>query len=88
MKKPMRWVWAVVVLAVLVGLLLIPGGAKETLNVAGEFDLEPIIKLPSIGPVDLSVNKAVVYLWLATAVIIVIAIVIAILKMRTGTNLH
>ena len=77
MKKRMRWVWAVIVLAVLAGLFLIPGGAKETLNVAGEFDLEPIIKLPSIGPVDLSINKAVVYLWLATAVIIVIAIVIA-----------
>jgi F-type H+-transporting ATPase subunit a len=77
MKKGLKWVWLVVVLAALVGLFLIPGGAEETLNVAGEFDLEPIVKLPSIGPVDLSINKAVVYLWLATAVIIVIAIIIA-----------
>ena len=77
MKKGMKWAWLVIVLAALVGLFLIPGGAKETLNVAGEFDLQPILKLPSIGPVDLSVNKAVIYLWLATAVIIVIAIVIA-----------
>jgi F-type H+-transporting ATPase subunit a len=77
MKKGMKWIWALVVLAVLVGLFLIPGGEKETLNIAGEFDLEPIIKLPTVGVFDLSVTKAVVYLWLATAVIVVIAIVIA-----------
>ena len=42
-----------------------------------EFDLEPIIKLPTIGPFDLSIDKAVIYLWLATAIIVVVAIVIA-----------
>ena len=77
MKKGMKWVWAVIVIAVLVGLFLIPGGAKESLNVAGEFDLEPIIAFPALGPLDLSITKAVVYLWLATAVIVIFAIVIA-----------
>ncbi len=77
MNRAMKWVWLVVVLAALVGLFLVPGGAKETLNVAGEFELQPIVKLPVIGPVDLSINKAVIYLWLATLVIVVLAIVIA-----------
>ncbi len=77
MRGGLKWVWAVVVLVALVGLFLLPGGAKENLNVAGEFELQPIVKLPAIGPVDLSVNKAVIYLWLATAVIVIIAIVIA-----------
>jgi len=77
MKKGMKWVWAVIVIAVLVGLFLIPGGAKESLNVAGEFNLEPIVEFPALGPLDLSITKAVVYLWLATAVIVIFAIVIA-----------
>jgi F-type H+-transporting ATPase subunit a len=77
MKKGMRWIWALIVIAVLVGLFLIPGGAKESLNVAGEFNLEPIVAFPALGPLDLSITKAVVYLWLATAVIVVFAIVIA-----------
>jgi F-type H+-transporting ATPase subunit a len=77
MKKGLKWVWLVVVLVALAGLFLIPGGAKESLNVAGEFELTPIVKLPAIGPVDLSVNKAVIYLWLATAIIVIMAVVIA-----------
>jgi len=76
MKKGMKWVWAVIVIAVLVGLFLIPGGAKESLNVAGEFNLEPIVEFPALGPLDLSITKAVVYLWLATAVIVVFALII------------
>jgi F-type H+-transporting ATPase subunit a len=76
MKKGMKWVWALIVIAVLVGLFLIPGGEKESLNVAGEFDLEPIVEFPALGPLDLSITKAVVYLWLATAVIVVLALVI------------
>ena len=55
----------------------IPGGAKQNFEVANEFVLEPIIKLPAIGPFDLSIDKAVIYLWLATAIIVVVAIVIA-----------
>ena len=77
MKAGLKWVWLVVVLAALVGLFLLPGGVKENLNVAGEFELTPIVKLPTVGPVDLSVNKAVVYLWLATAVLVIMAVVIA-----------
>ena len=64
MKKGMKWAWLVVVLAALVGLFLIPGGVKETVNVAGEFDLQPILKLPSIGPVDLSTRPSSTSGWL------------------------
>ena len=85
MKKGLKWVWLVVVLIALVGLFLIPGGAKETLNVAGEFDLQPILKLPSIGPATLSSTKPVSTLWLATPSTIFIATVIAAnLKPRPG----
>ncbi len=72
-----KWVWALVGAALVVALFLIPGGAKQTLDVAGEFKPEPLIKLPKIGPVDLSVTKPVVYLWLATAILVCLAIVIS-----------
>jgi F-type H+-transporting ATPase subunit a len=75
-----RWLiglWLVVGLAVLVALFLIPGGGKQTFQVAQEFQLEKIIKLPAIGPVDFSITKPVIYLWLTTAVIIGFAVVIA-----------
>jgi F-type H+-transporting ATPase subunit a len=83
--KPMRIVWLVVALGVLVGLFLIPGGAKSQVDVAKEFELHPLVKLPKIGPIDLSITKAVVYLWLTTAVIVVGALVISrILKAAPG----
>ena len=83
--KPKIWLWLLLGL-VAVGLLtFIPGGVKENFAVAGEFNLEPIIKLPAIGPFDLSVNKAVIYLWLATAIIIIVALVVArSLKLQPG----
>jgi F-type H+-transporting ATPase subunit a len=77
MRKGWRWLWALVALFVIVGLFVIPGGTKESVNVAGEFVLEPLLKLPVIGPVDLSINRAVIYLWIATAVIVVFAIVVS-----------
>ena len=75
--KPKIWLWLLLGLAAVGLLAFIPGGVKENFAVAGEFNLEPILKLPAIGPFDLSVNKAVIYLWLATAIIIVLAIVIS-----------
>ncbi len=39
-------VWALIVIAALVGLFLIPGGEKESLDVAGEFDLSPSSSSP------------------------------------------
>ena len=71
------WLWLLLGIVALGLLAFIPGGMKEDFAVAGEFNLEPIITLPSVGPVDLSVNKAVIYLWLATALIIIVAVVIA-----------
>lgn len=52
------------------------GGRKYSFDVAREFELEPIIKLPKIGPIDMSVNKAVIYLWITAAVLIVVALII------------
>ena len=61
------------VLVVVVVLFLIPGGESHELDVAEEFALHPIVHLPSVGPVDLSVNKAVVYLWISFGVICLLA---------------
>ena len=83
--KGMKWVWLLVGLAAVVGLFLIPGGHSQTVQVANEFQLEPLIKLPAIGPVNLSVTKAVVYLWVATAVLVAVALLIArTLKQQPG----
>lgn len=76
-RKVWRWIWVPIAFAFIVGLFLIPGAAKESLNVAGEFNLEAVIKLPKLGPFDLSITKAVIYLWIATAVIVVFAIFVS-----------
>jgi F-type H+-transporting ATPase subunit a len=75
--KGKHLVWLLVALFVIVGLFVIPGGAKQEFEVADEFVLEPIVHLPKIGPFDLSITKAVVYLMAATVVLIVMSLVIA-----------
>jgi len=75
--KRKLWLWLLLGLVALGLLAFAPGGVKEDFAVAGEFNLEPIITLPTIGPFDLSVNKAVIYLWLATAIIVILALVIS-----------
>jgi F-type H+-transporting ATPase subunit a len=83
--KGKRLLWLLVGLGAVAALAFLPGGAKEQFAVAAEFNLEPVVKLPKIGPFDLSVNKAVIYLWLATAIIVVVAIVISrSLKVKPG----
>ena len=76
LKRLPIWAWAVVVLAALVGLLLLPGGHKTTFDVAGEFTLRPIVKLPKLGPIDLSITKPVVYLWITVGLCCVVAALI------------
>jgi F-type H+-transporting ATPase subunit a len=61
---------------VCVGTFFIPHGKKENFQAANEFILKPIIKLPKIGPVDLSINEAVLYLWGAVVVIVAFSIYI------------
>ncbi len=58
-------------------------GAAEDFDPAHEFVLEPWIPL-ELGPLDLSVNKAVVYLWLGGLA----AIVFGIWFMRFGLSLR
>ena len=83
--KLKRLMWVVIIVGVLVGLFLLPGGAKSQVDVAKEFELHPLIRLPKLGPIDLSVTKAVVYLWLTTAVIVVGALAVSrILKAKPG----
>jgi F-type H+-transporting ATPase subunit a len=77
MKK--LWIWAFLAAAVVagVGLALIPGGDKQEFEVAKEFEREVFVKLPSIGPVDLSITKPVIYLFITVVVVIVLAIVVS-----------
>jgi F-type H+-transporting ATPase subunit a len=75
--KGKRLVWLLVVLFGLAALAFVPGGHKQEFDVSREFVLEPVIKLPKVGPIDMTVTKAVVYLWIATAIICVVAILIS-----------
>ena len=78
MKKLVKVVaWSAGVVAIAVALFLIPGGSKAHLEIAKEFELQPLIKLPTIGPFDLSITKATVYLMLALFVCVVLAIIVA-----------
>jgi F-type H+-transporting ATPase subunit a len=76
-RRRVLLVYLVLGLVALALLAIIPGGQKQEFSVADEFQLEPLVELPSIGPVDLSITKAVVYLWIAAAVLIVLAIVLS-----------
>lgn len=76
-RRSRRWLILALVILVAVGLVLIPGGAKQTAEVAGEFELHPVIKLPSLGPVDLSITKPVIYLWLSVAALVAVAVLIS-----------
>jgi F-type H+-transporting ATPase subunit a len=78
MSRKAKWgIFGLIALGALVLLAVLPGGTKENFSVAEEFTLKPIISLPSLGGVDLSVNKAVVYLWITTAILVVVAIVVS-----------
>lgn len=85
MKRMKVIIIGLIVVAALVALAMIPGGSKQTFSVSSEFELVPIIELPKIGPFDFSINKAVVYLWLTTAVITIFALIInRVLHARPG----
>ncbi len=85
MKHPKRWIIGFLLIGGLVILALLPGGEKLEFEVAGEFEREVLIPLPTIGPFDLSVTKTVAYLWVAVAVIVVLTILISrTLKVHPG----
>ena len=73
MKRGRLFVILALVLLGVVVLFLLPGGESAEFDVVEEFATHPLIHLPSIGPVDLSVNKTVVYLWISFGVVCVLA---------------
>jgi F-type H+-transporting ATPase subunit a len=84
-KHPWRWITGLLVIAFLILLAILPGGVKQQFEVAGEFQREVLIKLPTVGPFDLSVTKTVAYLWVTVALVVVVAIVVArSLKVQPG----
>jgi len=75
-KRAKLFIYLGVFVAICVGAFLIPHGKKETFDAANEFILSPIIKIPKIGPVDLSISKAVLYLWAAVIIICIVSLYI------------
>lgn len=69
------------------GLLLVPGiaAANTKFDPSTEFSVNPYLNL-KIGPIDLSINKAVIYLLITTAILCIVVplIVRAGLKSRPG----
>jgi F-type H+-transporting ATPase subunit a len=78
--KHKRLIIGVVILVALVALaaydFLHVRGPEQEFGIAEEFDLQPIVTLPTIGPFDMSINKAVVYLWITAAILIVFSLLI------------
>jgi F-type H+-transporting ATPase subunit a len=56
-------------------------GKEEEFNPEHEFELDAWVPI-EIGPIDMSINKAVVYLWLGAAVTMTIGIVLMRLRVR------
>jgi len=78
LTRRVKWgIFGFIALGALALLAVLPGGAREEFSVADEFTLHPIISLSSVAGVDLSVNKAVIELWVATAVLVVLSLVIS-----------
>jgi F-type H+-transporting ATPase subunit a len=71
-----------VLLAVGTLALLAPAPAlAEDFDVETEFQLHPWVKI-ELGPIDLSINKAVAYLWLGTLVTILLGILLMRVRLR------
>ena len=59
--------------------------AAEEFDPEKEFQLNPWVKLKA-GPIDLSINKAVAYLWLATLVTIALGILVMRVRLRVDPD--
>jgi F-type H+-transporting ATPase subunit a len=70
-------------LAALALALPAPAFAKGTFHPETEFELHPWVPI-HLGPLDLSINKAVAYLWLGTLVSILLGIVF--MRVRLGVQ--
>ena len=58
-----------------------PAGEEEKFDPSHEFELPAWVPI-HIGPLDMSINKAVVYLWIGTALTIVLGIVLMRVRLR------
>ena len=60
-----------------------PAGEDEPFDLAHEFELPSWVSI-HVGPLDMSINKAVVYLWIASALTMLIGI--ALMRWRIGVS--
>ena len=58
-----------------------PAGGEEKFDPSHEFELPAWVSI-HIGPLDMSINKAVVYLWIGTALTILLGIVLMRVRLR------
>jgi len=65
-----------------VGMLAFPANAlAEDFDPSTEFELHPWVKI-KLGPIDLSINKAVAYLWLGAILTILLGILVMRVRLR------
>jgi F-type H+-transporting ATPase subunit a len=76
-----RFRWALVV-ATMTALVAPAAALAEDFDPETEFNLHPWVKI-KLGSLDLSINKAVAYLWLGTVVTILLGIVLMRVRLRT-----
>jgi F-type H+-transporting ATPase subunit a len=74
----------VLIVGVALALALPSPGRNEDFKPADEFKLYPMVLL-KLGPLDMSINKAVIYVWLACALTIIAMVYIA-GRMQTKPN--
>jgi F-type H+-transporting ATPase subunit a len=58
-----------------------PAGGEEKFDPSHEFELPAWVSI-HIGPLDMSINKAVVYLWIGTALTILLGLVLMRMRLR------
>lgn len=51
--------------------------AGKILEVLHELNVQPVWELPKIGPVDMSISNAVIYMWLSAAVVFIFFFIIS-----------
>ena len=69
-KKVGLAIGALILLGIIVGIAVPSSGKNDEFQPQDEFKLDPWISL-KLGPIDMSINKAVLYLFLAAALTVI-----------------
>jgi F-type H+-transporting ATPase subunit a len=67
----------------LANVMLLAAAEEDKFDPSTEFELHPWVSI-HVGPLDMSINKAVVYLWIGSAVTILLGILL--MRLRVGVR--